>query len=118
LIHLCANTPIWIATDAQDFRKGIDGFACLCRSQLKQDPANGCIFVFINRSKTMIRILAYEENGFWLMTKRLSLGKYQLWPSSAQAVTPLMAKQLRLILSNASTSGVSDLFSPLTKNNA
>jgi len=112
LIQLSANTQILVATTAQDFRKGIDGFACLCRTQFKQDPTKGCVFVFINRSRTMVRLLAYEGNGFWLMTKRLSKGKFQAWPSGAQAMTPLMAKQLRLLLSNAGDLSVSHISLP------
>jgi hypothetical protein len=42
----------------------------------------GTLFVFINRSKTMVRTLAYDGTGFWLMTKRLSKGKFQGWPKS------------------------------------
>ncbi|MBT7408154.1 MAG: IS66 family insertion sequence element accessory protein TnpB, partial [Methylococcales bacterium] len=49
----------------------------MCRHEFDKNPKNGFIFVFINRSKTMVRLLAYEHNGFWLMTKRLSKGKFR-----------------------------------------
>lgn len=98
MILLTAQSQIRVATTAQDFRKGIDGFASLCRHELGENPQSGIIFVFINRSKTMIRILTYEENGFWLMTKRLSKGKFRYWPDSGASVTTLMGKQLRCIL--------------------
>ncbi len=100
MIQLSADTKILLAPSPQDFRKGIDGFAALCRQQLKQDPQSGLIFVFINRSKTMVRLLAYDDNGFWLMTKRLSKGKYINWPSGDQPITTFHAKQLRLLLKN------------------
>jgi hypothetical protein len=74
LCHLTAQTPILIATEPADFRVGIDGLAALCRSRLTHEPCCGILFVFINRNKTMIRTLAYDGIGFWLMTKRLSKG--------------------------------------------
>jgi hypothetical protein len=103
MIQLSANSRILIATAPQDFRKGIDGFVALCRNQLKQNPRqNEAVFVFINRSKTMVRLLSYDHNGYWLMTKRLSKGKYRQWPKNEQAITPLIAKHLRLLLRNDS----------------
>jgi len=100
MIQLSASSQILVATAPQDFRKGIDGFVQLCRHEFFQNPKSGLVFVFINRSKTMIRLLTYESNGFWLMTKRLSKGKFQTWPKTKQAITPLIAKELRQLLLN------------------
>lgn len=99
MIHLTADTHILLATQPADFRQGIDGLAALCRSRLLGEPRSGVLFVFINRSKTMIRTLAYDGSGFWLMTKRLSAGKFSHWPTSNQAVCPLAAWHLRQLLS-------------------
>lgn len=101
MIRLSANSQILLATDPQDFRKGIDGFAALCRNHFHHDPQNGVVYAFINRPKTMVRLLAYEHNGYWLMTKRLSKGRFSSWPKDPQAMTALVAKQLRQLLSNA-----------------
>ncbi len=99
MIRLASDSQILIASSAQDFRKGIGGFAGLCRNHFKQNPQSGIVYVFINRSKTMVRLLAYEHNGYWLMTKRLSKGKFLAWPKSEHAMTPVMAK-LRQLLRN------------------
>ena len=100
MIRLDSSSQIRIASTAQDFRKGIDGFAGLCRNHFNQNPQNGVVYVFINRSKTMVRLLAYEHNGYWLMTQRLSKGKFLAWPQSQHAMTTVMAKQLRQLLRN------------------
>ena len=102
MIALSAESKILVATEPADFRKGIDGIAALCRGVLKQNARSGAFFVFINRSKTMIRILAYDGNGFWLMTKRLSKGKFQDWPRGQSVINPMTAKQLRILLSGKS----------------
>lgn len=49
----------------------------------------------------MIRILAYDTNGYWLMTKRLSQGRYRGWPRQGEAVSSLQAVQLRPLLAGA-----------------
>lgn len=101
MIQLSHQTHILLATQAADFRKGIDGLAAICRLELKNDPRNGTYFVFINRSRTMIRILAYDGSGFWLMTKRLSQGRFQGWPTAHSSLSPIAAKHLRLLLSGS-----------------
>ena len=100
MIQLSSSSQILVAIQPQDFRRGIDGFVYLCRHEFDKNPKNGFIFVFINRSKTMVRLLAYEHNGFWLMTKRLSKGKFRHWPVNSQSMVPLIAKQLRQLLRN------------------
>lgn len=103
MIQLTAETPILIATQAADFRCGIDGFAALCKKRLTQDPRSGTVFVFINRNKTMIRALSYDGTGFWLMTKRLSQGRFNRWPcsnkNSNEKMNAMTAIELRAILS-------------------
>jgi transposase len=76
------------------------GLAAVCRYKLIQNPRSGTVFVFINRNKTMVRALSYDGTGCWLMTKRLSKGKFTAWPSSNNHIEPLIAKQLRQLLSN------------------
>jgi transposase len=103
MIHLTADTNILLATKPADFRCGIDGFAALCRHQLKQQPRSGTLFVFTNRRKTMIRALCYDGSGFWLMSKRLTQGRFQEWPRHhREGVTPLAAKQLKALLTGQS----------------
>lgn len=108
MIMLHAQTPILLATQPADFRLGIDGLVALCKKRLAQEPRNGTLFVFINRSKTMIRALSYDGNGFWLMTKRLSKGKFTGWPRSNEQLTRYRATQLRQLLAGCTPSKLSN----------
>ena len=99
MILLTHQSPILLGVAPSDFRKGIDGFVAQCRNTLGQDPKDGTIFVFINRARTMIRALSYDGTGYWLMTKRLSRGKFTGWPTGHEALSPASARQLRLLLS-------------------
>lgn len=101
MIHLTATTPIRLAREPADFRAGIDGLVARCQQHLRQDPRCGTLYVFINRRATMIRILAYEHNGYWLMTKRLSQGRFRGWPRAGEALSGVQAAQLRQLLAGA-----------------
>ena len=99
MIHLTAHSQVLIAIQPADFRCGIDGLAALCKQRLSQDPRDHSLFVFINRNRTMVRVLSYDGSGFWLMTKRLSKGRFQHWPRHHQDnVTAIAAKQLKSLL--------------------
>lgn len=103
MIHLTSETSVMLAARPVDFRYGIDGLSGLCEHILKQNPRSGTLYVFINRDKTKIRILVYENNGFWLMTKRMSGGRFR-WPKIGEAISNVQATELRKILAgNTST---------------
>ena len=80
MIMLTQETQILLGIEPVNFRGQIDYLVALCEREFSQSPRSGQWFVFINRSRTMIRILCYDENGYWLATKRLSRGRYSLWP--------------------------------------
>lgn len=98
MIRLTPSTQVMIAIKPIDFRRQIDGLAAHCRQSLAADPMSGTWFVFINRAHTMIRLLVYDENGFWLMTKRLSKGRFSGWPRGDGSLSPMAAKTLMQLL--------------------
>ncbi len=99
MIQLTPQTRILVAIEHADFRCGIDGLARLARERLLSDPFSGCVFVFRNRRRTAIKILAYDGQGFWLCQKRLSKGCFRHWPSSkSAAMSVLEAHELTVLL--------------------
>ena len=99
MLYLTANTKVLVATQHVDFRRQLDGLIALCQNQFNQNPRSGSLFLFINKSRTMIRVLCYEENGYWLATKRLSRGRYTLWPfKSNEVISERHASELVKIL--------------------
>ena len=98
MIQLTAQTPILLACQPVDFRKQFDGLIALCTHQLALDPRSGVRFVFINRARTMIRVLTYDGSGYWLATKRLSQGRFTQWPSAPHQTAALDAKAFMNLL--------------------
>lgn len=105
MIQITPHIRIFLATEAVDFRKGIDGLGGICRQVLKEDPFSGSMFIFRNRRRTALKILLYDGQGFWLFCKRLSKGKFAWWPEKASdGVLSLTAAQLHLLLWNGDPS--------------
>ena len=98
MIQITPQLRILVAIEAIDGRKGIDSLTQLCREKLNSDPFSGCLFIFRNRSARAIRILAYDGQGFWLATKRLSKGRFRWWPTGTEAGCTLRAHQAQLLL--------------------
>jgi transposase len=100
MIQVTPQMRILVAVAPADFRKGIDGLACLCRAELHRDPFSGYVFVFCNRRRQAIKILVYDGQGFWLCQKRLSKGRFPWWPQNASGATEVLeAYQLPVLLS-------------------
>ena len=99
MIQITPQMRILVAVESFDFRNGIDGLARICQEQLKADPFSGWLFVFRNRRRTAIKVLVYDGQGYWLMQKRLSKGRFRYWPDSgAEASTRLEAHELQVLL--------------------
>src|ERR1700693_5090407 len=96
LIQITPQMRILVAIESIDGRKGIDSLAQLCREKLDADPFSGCLFIFRSRPGTAIKLLAYDGQGFWLATKRLSKGRFRWWPTGAEAARTLRAHQAQL----------------------
>ena len=84
VIQITPHMRILLATESVDFRKGIDGLARTCREVLNSDPFSGYLFVFRNKRGTSIKILSYDTQGFWLLQKRLSKGRFNWWPANGK----------------------------------
>ena len=69
------KAPIYFYRKPIDFRCGIDGLCLLVADKLKDNPSSGNIFIFRNKGNDRIKILYYENNGFWLLYIRLEQGK-------------------------------------------
>lgn len=99
MLYLTQESRIMLAIEPVDFRKQTDALIALCEQTLSSDPRTGQLFVFINRARTTIRVLCYESGGYWLATKRLSRGRYTLWPKDINATSQsLLASDLTKLL--------------------
>ena len=57
-----------------DLRKGVDGLCGLIR-YLSLNPANGDVYVFLNKTRTTMKLLHWERGGFVIYYKRMERGR-------------------------------------------
>jgi len=98
VIQVPPNADVVVMHVPIKFRTGIDGTAAIARQGLAKEPMDGALFVFRNRRRDMLRILFYDGAGFWLCTKRLSKGRFSAWPSGEGTCSPLLARELQILL--------------------
>ena len=114
MLQISPKQKIFVAIGAIDFRCGIDGLAGYCRQLWQLNPMTGHVFVFRNRRRTALKILAYDSQGYWLCHKRLSKGCFSHWPTSSHSIVTLSVPQLQALLYNADPSLIDvQVFKPL-----
>jgi len=100
MVQLTPQSRIFVAVEPVDFRKGIDGLAAVCRQRLADNPLDGAVYVFRNRSGTTLKLRVYDGQGVWLCTKRLAQGRFRWWPTAATPSLRLSARELSILLWN------------------
>lgn len=70
---------IFIAREAIDMRKGVDGLAGLVIDLIEQDPQSGHLFVFFNKQRNRMKSLVWDASGYWLLCKRLEHGRFAIF---------------------------------------
>lgn len=97
MFSLSSSQSYHLYRPACDMRKGFDGLSGLVSNELGRQPAGGDVFVFVNRSRTHIKLLHWEAGGFVLYHKRLEQGTFSL-PKAAGSATTLRWPELVLMV--------------------
>jgi transposase len=67
---------VYVATAPCNLRRSFEGLTNEVRATLAMDPLNGHVFVFLNRRKTMVKLLVWTRGGFTIVHKRLERGTF------------------------------------------
>ena len=78
MFGLTAATRIYLYRGICDMRKSFDGLCGIVRSELGADPLSGSLFVFVNRRRSMVKLLYWDHDGLVLWYKRLEQGRFIL----------------------------------------
>lgn len=78
MLGLSTNLRYYLCCSSIDMRNGFDGLSGIVRNHLKKDPISGDVFIFLNKTRTHIKLLYWDGDGFALFYKRLESGRYAL----------------------------------------
>lgn len=92
---------VYLACGKTDMRKSINGLVGIVEGSFKLNPFDEALFVFCNRNRDRVKILAWDGDGFWLYFKRLEKGHFR-WPSASDESTmALSGEELNILLGGA-----------------
>ena len=94
---------VFVSCAPTDMRRGIEGLARIIELEYKDDPfAESSTWAFINRRADKIKLLRWDENGFWLYYKKLARGTFRWRFRDDECVLSLDPRQLSWLLDGLS----------------
>lgn len=74
MFSLSESDKFMVCTSAIDLRKGVDPLSRMVRSS-SLCPTDGSVYVFMNRTRTRMKLLHWERGGYVIFYKRLEQGR-------------------------------------------
>jgi transposase len=107
LFGISGNARLFFYCAPADMRKGFDGLSGLVTNKLSQNPLSGDIFIFVNRTRTLVKILVWDQTGFAIWHKRLEQGTFEMpQVEKGQNSIEISRQKLMLILEGISLKSV------------
>jgi len=113
------SAKVYLVTAPTDMRKGFDTLAAMVKEFLKHDPLSGHLFLFVGRGRDRLKILHWENGGYWIWYKRLEEGTFRLPAMNADSASvELKASELAMLLEGIDLKSIkrSKRFSVTAKN--
>lgn len=107
LFGISGNARFFLYGQPADMRKGFDGLGGLVINKLGQNPLSGDIFIFVNRTRTLVKILVWDQTGFTIWHKRLEQGTFEMpQVEKSQLSVEITRQKLMLILEGISLKNI------------
>ena len=97
MIDLSKVRKYYVACGYTDLRLGIDGLASYVMQQYGRTMDEDSLFLFCGRRTDRIKALYWSGDGYLLLYKRLSNGRFQ-WPRTAQELRLLDPQSFRWLM--------------------
>jgi len=76
MLLIPGSVRVLVARDPVDMRKSFEGLANHVQFALGRSPLSGDVFVFLNRRRTLAKMLFWTRGGFTIVYKRLERGQF------------------------------------------
>lgn len=99
LLLLGAHRSYHLYRKETDMRKGFNQLCGIVTNELGKMVTQGDAFIFINRPRTHLKLLVYEQGGFTIFYRRLEKGAFEVPVFNLDATSlQLTTDQLHFIL--------------------
>ena len=108
MFSLNSTDRYYLCVGSVDMRKGFDSLCGVVRSVMGKDPLSGEVFIFINNTRTTMKLLHMERGGLVIYHKRLETGRFTL-PiyNSSNGSFSIAWSDLVLLVEGISTNAIS-----------
>jgi transposase len=69
---------VWVYHAPIDLRKSYRSLCGVVEQELSRNARSGEAYIFVNRRKTLAKVLWWDRTGWCLLLKRLSAGRYRV----------------------------------------
>jgi transposase len=83
MLRLPPTVRVFVATRPVSASAGADVLAQRVRSDIGNEPSSADIYCFFNRRRTRVKLLVWDRNGYWVLSKRLERGRFEQVDSRA-----------------------------------
>jgi transposase len=78
LLHLSDRRNYHLYRKETDMRKGFNLLCGIIINELGREVMSGDAFIFINKPRTHLKLLVYEQGGFTIFYRRLEQGAFEV----------------------------------------
>ena len=113
MIGSTRNVTVWAYPKPCDLRKGHNGLSGLVATESEADLLSGDFFLFVNRRRTICKVLLWDGTGLCIYNKRLEEGRFaRLWRKPDDQELKLTSSELALFLEGCELVGKQSLSPP------
>lgn len=105
MIAIAPTTRIFVCTAATDMRKGFCGLSGIVKEHFQVDLFSGHLFVFFNRRRDYVKILAWDNDGLSIWSKRLERGTFEKLTCSTDGDFEIDSAELVMMLRGVQIEG-------------
>ena len=87
----------YLYKEVTDMRKSFNGLCGLVTNEMKRQPTDGAVYIFINRRRNKMKLLVWERSGFVIYYKSLEEGTFEI-PTITESDTTISIKWDELVM--------------------
>lgn len=113
MIGSTRQVRVYVYSQVADLRKGFDGLYSLVNRVMKRNPLDGELYLFINRTRRLAKVLYWDGTGLCILSKRLEKGRFRApWKMSPGKTMQMTITELHLLLEGSEWVGKIPLSPP------
>ena len=106
MIGSTRNVHVYACGAPVSMRNGVEGLAAIARHDLRRDPMNGDLYLFVGIDRRRAKVLYFDGTGMCLFYKRLEKGRFaSVWSDGTRGQIKLTMTELTLFLEGSQLVG-------------